>query len=135
MFPNNRVEQKDSLYFGFCKKGMSVTAGHPTYCDCTSYMQTCAPGLDVVSCASSTNTGKGWHLPGICCSLFCSYKTCYHPISCTYTFTGIILIHHPLASSDSNLITNCSLHLYHPLSSSSSTILVIIYSSHLPLSS
>ncbi|KAK2168434.1 hypothetical protein NP493_1225g02050 [Ridgeia piscesae] len=52
-----RVEQKDSLYFGSCNKLVttlvpsnhltSVVAGHPTYCDCTSDMQTCAPGRDV----------------------------------------------------------------------------------------
>ena len=44
----------------------SVVAGHPTYCDCTSDMQTCVPGGDVVNCASSTSVGKGGHLPGIC---------------------------------------------------------------------
>ena len=76
-FPIDRVEQKDSLYFGSCKKLVttsvpsdrltSVVAGQPTYCDCTSDMQTCAPGRDVVNCVSSTSTGTGGHLPGICC--------------------------------------------------------------------
>ena len=40
----------------------SVTSRHPTYCDCTSDMKTCAPGRDVVNCASSTSAGKGSYL-------------------------------------------------------------------------
>jgi len=68
-FLNNRVEQKDSLYFGSCKKLVTssktsshlttVVAGIPTYCDCTRDIQTCAPGRDVVNCVSSTSASKG----------------------------------------------------------------------------
>ena len=74
--PNNRVEQNDSLYFGSCKKLVTtsitsshlttVVAGIQTYCDCTSDMQTCDPGRDVVNCVSSTSTSKGRQLSGIC---------------------------------------------------------------------
>ena len=87
-FPNNRVEQKDSLYFGSCKKLVttsvpsnhltSVVAGHSTYCDCTSDMQTCAPGREVVNCMSSTSTGRGGYLPGICCCPISQNNICWY---------------------------------------------------------
>ena len=87
-FPNNRVKQKDSLYFGSCKKLVttsgpsshltSVVAGQPTYCDCTSDMQTCAPGRDVVNCASTTSTSRGGHLPGICCCPISQNNICLY---------------------------------------------------------
>ena len=111
---NDRVEQKDSLYFGSCKKLVttsvpssqltSVVAGQPTYCDCSSDMQTCAPGRDVVNCVSSTSTGRGGHLPGICCC----------PISQHSTFSYIT-------------------HIGSDIDNKKTTSVIIIFSSHHPL--
>ena len=124
---NYRVEQKDSLYFGSCKNLVktsvpsshltSVVAGQPTYCDCTSDMQTCAPGRDVVNCVSSTSTGRGGHLRGILLSYF---NTIHGAIVISLSTLTTVLIVHCLSHeffSPSTLRYPQSIHCsHHPLS-------------------
>ena len=124
---NCRVEQKDSLYFGSCKKLVttsgpsshltSVVGGQPTYCDCTSDMQTCAPGRDVVNCVSSTSTGRGGHLPGILLSYFNAiHGAIIISLSTLTTFLIVHCVSHEF-SSPSTLRYPQSFHCsYHPLS-------------------
>ena len=100
----------------------SVRSSHRTYCDCTSDMQTCAPGRDVVNCASSTSVGKGGQLPGICqrntccCGNYIDSGTGrngrQYSMSLSFYFHNNHCPHHPLfssihSSSSSVLHTHC----------------------------